>query len=160
MISIWLFTPTSSGTICANTYKCKNARLVATETELNFALAPHPILAPTYKKDLLKDLTFTLVNGHCEIAPGIELIPAPGHTPGTQAVSINTEKGKAIITGFCVTKQNFELPKEVREYLPVIPPGIHLNAVEAFESALRIKGLADILIPVHDPSYADVKNIP
>jgi glyoxylase-like metal-dependent hydrolase (beta-lactamase superfamily II) len=145
---------------CANTSKCKNAKVIATEDELLFALAPHPILAPTYKRDLLKDLDFLLVKGQYEVAPGIELIPAPGHTPGTQAVSINTDQGKAIITGFCCVRENFYPPEEVREVMPVIPPGIHLNAVDGFESALRIKGLADILIPIHDLSLVGVKSIP
>lgn len=145
---------------CANTSKCKNAKVIATEDELLFALSPHPILAPTYKRDLLKDLDFLLVKGQYEVAPGIELIPAPGHTPGTQAVSINTDQGKAIITGFCCIRENFYPPEEVREVMPVIPPGIHLNAVDGFESALRIKGLADILIPIHDLSLVGVKSIP
>jgi glyoxylase-like metal-dependent hydrolase (beta-lactamase superfamily II) len=127
---------------------------------LLFALSPHPILAPTYRKDLLKDLNFKLVRGNYEVAPGIELIPAPGHTPGTQAVAIQTEKGKAILTGFCCIRENFEPPEGVREILPVIAPGIHLDAVEAFETALRIKSLADILIPMHDPSFAGMKSIP
>ena len=117
-------------------------------------------MGPTYKKDLFMDLTFKVVDGYYEIAPGIELIPAPGHTPGTAAVAVNTEKGKAIITGFCCTWANFNVPEEVRQYAPIIAPGIHLNAVDAFESALRIKGMADILIPQHDPSFVDVKSIP
>jgi glyoxylase-like metal-dependent hydrolase (beta-lactamase superfamily II) len=145
---------------CANTSKCKNAKVIATETELLFALAPHPILAPTYRRELLKNLNFTLVKGPHEVIPGIELIPAPGHTPGTQAVSIQTEKGRAVLTGFCCIRENFEPPEAVREILPVIAPGIHLNAVEAFETALRIKSMADILIPMHDPSFAGMKTIP
>jgi hypothetical protein len=44
--------------------------------------------------------------------------------------------------------------------MPVLAPGIHLNAVDGFESALRIKGLADILVPIHDLSLVDVKAIP
>ena len=145
---------------CVHTSQCKKARVIAAEQELTFALAPHPILAATYKKDLLRDLHFTLVKGHYEVAPGIELIPAPGHSPGTQAVSVNTEQGKAVITGFCCIRQNFEPPEEVRDFLPVIAPGIHLDAVEAFETALRIKHLADILIPMHDPAYLNVQSIP
>jgi len=145
---------------CANTSKCKNARVIVTEAELLFALSPHPILAPTYRKDLLKNLNFKLVRGNYEVAPGIELIPAPGHTPGTQAVAVQTEKGKAILTGFCCVRENFEPPEAVREILPVIAPGIHLNAIDAFETALRIKSMADILIPMHDPSFAGMKSIP
>jgi hypothetical protein len=44
--------------------------------------------------------------------------------------------------------------------MPIITPGTHLNAIDAFESALRIKGLADILIPMHEPSFIGVKSIP
>ena len=145
---------------CANTAKCKNARVLVTEDELRFAFSPHPLTGASYKRDLLKDLKFVLVNGQYEVAPGIELIPAPGHTPGTQAVAINTDRGKAVITGFCCVMENFEPPEEVREFMPVITPGTHLNAVDAFESTLRIKGLADILIPMHEPSFIGVKSIP
>ena len=37
---------------CANTSKCKNAKVIVHEDELRFALAPHPIEAGIYKKDL------------------------------------------------------------------------------------------------------------
>lgn len=145
---------------CNNTYKCKNAKVVVQEDELKFALAPHPMMANIYHRPLLKDLKFIAVRGHYEVAPGIELLPAPGHTPGIQAVSIMTDKGRAIITGFCSIKENFEPPEEVREMWPVLTPGTHTNAMDAFDSALRIKGIADILIPQHDPSFVEVKSIP
>ena len=140
--------------------RCPNAKVVVQEEELRFALAPHPILAPTYHKELFRDLHFVPVRGRYEVAPGIELIPAPGHTPGCQAVSVDTSQGKAIITGFCATNDNYDVPEEVKDIMPVLTPGIHLNAVDAFESALYIKGLADILIPVHEPSFMNVKSIP
>ena len=145
---------------CANTSKCKNARVLVTEDELRFAFSPHPLIGASYKKDLLKGLNFVIVNGQYEVAPGIQLIPAPGHSVGTQAVAIDTDQGKAVITGFCCLKENFEPPEEVREIMPVIIPGTHLNAIDAFESTLRIKGLADILIPMHEPSFIGVKSIP
>jgi glyoxylase-like metal-dependent hydrolase (beta-lactamase superfamily II) len=145
---------------CANTPKCTNAKVLVNETELHFAFSPHPLTGLSYKKDLLKDLNFVLVNGHYEVAPGIELIPAPGHSPGTMAVAINTDKGKAIITGFCCVKENFYPPEELKKLMPVITPGTHTDITAAYESTLRIKGLADILIPIHDPSFASVDSIP
>ena len=145
---------------CANTRLCTNARVVVQQDELEFALAPHPILAPTYIRELFMGLNFQLVNGHTEILPGIELIPVPGHSPGCQAVSINTAEGKAVISGMCTIRENFEPPPGVRETMPVIPPGIHLDAVEAFNSALKIKGMADIIIPCHEPSLVNVDSIP
>ncbi len=149
---------------CANTSKCRKAKVAVQEEELRTAFAPHPILAPTYKKNLLAGLNFMVVRGPFEIAPGIDLIPTPGHTPGSQSVSVNTAQGRAIITGFCCLKANFGppegAPEEVTEVTPVIAPGIHLNAVEGFESVLLIKGMADIIIPCHDPSFIKVKSIP
>ncbi len=145
---------------CVNTSKCQNARVLVQEDELRFALATHPVAAASYKRDLLKGLDFIVVNGRYEVAPGIELIPAPGHSPGCQAVAIDTEKGKAVISGFCCLRDNFEPPEEMRAVTPVITPGTHIDAIEAFESTLRIKGLADILIPQHDPAFAEVESIP
>jgi len=75
-------------------------------------------------------------------------------------VAINTTKGKAIITGFCCVRENFYPPEELKKLMPVITPGTHTDTLAAYESTLRIKGLADILIPIHDPSYADVPSIP
>lgn len=145
---------------CGNTFKCKNAKVVVQEDELRFALSPHPMMANLYLKPFFKDLKFVAIKGYCEIFPGIELIPAPGHTPGIQAVSVKTAQGKAIISGFCSIKENFEPPEEVREMWPVLTPGTHTNAMDAFDSALRIKGLADILIPQHDSAFVEVKSIP
>lgn len=145
---------------CANTAKCTNAKVLVNETELRFAFSPHPLTGLSYRADLIKNLDFIPIDGHYEVAPGIEIIPAPGHSPGTMAVAINTEQGKAIITGFCCVKENFYPPEELKKLMPVITPGTHTDILAAYESTLRIKELADILIPIHDPSYADVTSIP
>jgi N-acyl homoserine lactone hydrolase len=143
-----------------NTFKCKKARVVVQEDELNFALFPHPILAPTYAGYLLKGLNYEVVKGYCEIEPGITLIPSPGHTPGCQSVSVSTEKGRAIIAGFCCINANFNPPEEVRNLTPVLPSGTHINVVDSFESGMRVKTMADILLPLHEPSLMEVKVIP
>ncbi len=145
---------------CANTAKCTNARVLVNETELHFAFSPHPLTGLSYRTDLLKGLDFVPIDGYHEVAPGIEVIPAPGHSPGTMAVAINTERGKAIITGFCCVRENFYPPEELKKLMPIITPGTHTDILAAYESTLRIKELADILIPIHDPSFADVPSIP
>jgi len=148
---------------CANTQKCGNARALVQEEELRFAFAPHPILAPTYKKSLFTGVNFQVVKGYLELFPGIELIPTPGHTPGNMSVAVATEKGKAVITGFCCLLENFSPPagasEELREVTPIISPGIHLNAVDGFESLLLVKGLADIVLACHDPFFLEPRTI-
>ena len=44
--------------------------------------------------------------------------------------------------------------------MAVIPPGTHVNAYEAYDIMVQIKEMADILIPLHEPAFASVKEIP
>lgn len=145
---------------CGNARKCKNARVVVQEDELNFAYSPHALFSGSYNLNFLKDLRFRIVSGDCDILPGIKVILVPGHSPGTQAVSIETEKGTAIISGFCSIKDNFFPPEAMRTRWPVMAPGVSVNSLQAFDSALKIKGLADIIIPQHDIEFAERKEIP
>ena len=55
---------------------------------------------------------------------------------------------------------NFMPPEEVKERLPVIPLGIALNPVDAFENALRVKGLADYLVAIARPRYSSNEKNP
>lgn len=43
---------------------------------------------------------------------------------------------------------------------PVRAPGIYVNSLQAFDSAMRVKGLADVIIPNHDTRWEKVKKIP
>jgi glyoxylase-like metal-dependent hydrolase (beta-lactamase superfamily II) len=151
---------------CHNTLKCKNARVLVQEEELRFARDPHPVFAAMYAPDLLDGIDFETVRGRRSILPGIEVIPVPGHTPGCQAVAVDTEAGCAVISGFCSTMDNFFPAEDIRETVspfagyPVTIPGIHYNAFEAYQSILEIKALADIVLPVHEPGLMTVDTIP
>jgi glyoxylase-like metal-dependent hydrolase (beta-lactamase superfamily II) len=148
---------------CANTGKCTNARVIIQEDEIRFALAPHPVFAGMYFKHLLKDLRFQPVKGDTEIVSGVKVLFTPGHTVGCQSVAVETTKGTAIITGFCSIRQTFEVPPETAKLFPtwfVHTPGIHTDALAAFDSALRVKWLADILIPSHEPELEKIEKIP
>ncbi len=145
---------------CANTEKCKNAKVIVQKKELEFAYSPHPLFAPIYDKEFYKNLKFITVEGDVEVLPGIKVIYAPGHTPGTQAVAIETDAGLAVISGFCAINAVFEPPEEIKAAWPVITPGIHCDALAAFDSALKVKGIADILIPQHEIEFAKRESIP
>ena len=145
---------------CGNTLKCKNAIVIVQEEELNFAYSPHAVFFGSYNPQFFKDLRFRVVSGNKEILPGIEVIHIPGHSPGTQAVSVQTEKGRAIISGFCSIRENFFPPEKMRTRWPVIAPGVSVNPLQAFDSALKIRSLADIIIPLHDIEFAQLKEIP
>lgn len=145
---------------CGHTGLCKRARIIVQEAELKFAYSPHALFSGSYNLGFLKDLRFQLVTGDCQIVPGIKVIVAPGHSPGTQAVAVETKDGIAIISGFCTIKENFSPPEKMRTRWPVLTPGVSVNSLQAFDSALKIKGLADIIIPNHDLETAQREEIP
>lgn len=138
---------------CENDPKCKNARIYVQKLEYEFFKNPHPI-DHRYFPDLLEGLDIVTVEGDQEIVEGIHVILTPGHTVGGQSIVINTSNGKAIITGFCCNEKNF--PK----YAPTITPGIHINAIDAYESIKRIKEMGGILLPLHAWSVTQMKVIP
>ncbi|MCB2188272.1 MAG: N-acyl homoserine lactonase family protein [Deltaproteobacteria bacterium] len=148
-----------------NTPRCTRAKVVVQRSELAYAQAPHPMQGYLYNPEVLRGLRFQVVEGDREIVPGVEVIHLPSHTPGTQAVSVTTRAGRAVISGMCCIGQNFAPPKpakwpQQRHWWEVTPPGNFLNLYEAFDSTLRLKGLADILLPQHDPSLFQITEIP
>ena len=128
---------------CENTYKCTNAKVYVQKTELDFFRSPHPI-DHRYYSDLLDESEVVTVEGDREIVPGVRVLFTPGHTPGGQSVAVETKDGTAIITGFCCNQENFP------SVGPVVTPGVHTDAIQAYESAQRLKEMADIIIPIHD----------
>jgi N-acyl homoserine lactone hydrolase len=149
---------------CENDYKCENAVIYVHENELRRIHDPHP-LDFRYLEDFIEDVEangqIQTVPGDQEIVPGIRVIHTPAHTDGGLSVAIDTEAGKAVITGFCVIMENFDPPKEIKAMeMEVIPPGTHVNTYQAYDIMLRIKAMADILLPLHEPAFAAVREIP
>jgi glyoxylase-like metal-dependent hydrolase (beta-lactamase superfamily II) len=138
---------------CENDYKCTNARVYVQKKEYEFFLDPHP-LDHRYFPDLLDDVEVVQVDGDQEIVEGIQVLLTPGHTVGGQSVVVNTSQGKAVITGFCCNEQNFPASG------PVVPSGVHINAIDAYESARKVREVADILLPLHDLSLGRRRSIP
>jgi N-acyl homoserine lactone hydrolase len=145
---------------CYNTRKCVNAKVVVQEDELKFAHSPGPFKG-LYRKELFEGLNFEVVRGDHKLSEGIELLHVPGHSLGCQAVSIQTNKGKAVISGFCAIKENF-FPKKVHPFAggSVVLPGIMVDAIKAYHSLLKLKEKADIILPLHDPDVLEMGSIP
>ena len=138
---------------CENTYKCTNAKVVVQRSEYEFAMEPHP-LDHRYFPDLLEGLDLELVEGDVEILPGIFLVLTPGHTVGGQSVVVDTSAGKAVITGFCANDKNFPAGG------PAVAPGVHLDAISAWNSAQKVKDLGDFILPLHDCTVGAKRKIP
>jgi N-acyl homoserine lactone hydrolase len=47
-------------------------------------------------------LSYELIEGEAEVAPGLRLIPTPGHAPGHQSLVVDTLEGTVVIAGQAV----------------------------------------------------------
>ncbi len=149
---------------CENDYKCVNATVYVHEKELQRIHDPHP-LDFRYLADYIEDVEdngqIETLAGDREVAPGIRMIHTPAHTEGGMTVLVDTVRGKAAITGFCVIEENFEPPARITGMeMEVIPPGTHVNVYDAYDILLRVKKSADILLPLHEPRFAALESIP
>jgi len=140
---------------CGNNRLFPSAKFIVQEKELAFARNPHPVFRGSYNPLYFESSDFETIEGEKEIVPGISVVPVPGHTPGSQAVLVDLENKKAALTGFCCVLENFEPPEKVRKAWPVIPIGVSVNSLEAYDSMLKLKGMADLIIPMHSMEYAE-----
>lgn len=146
---------------CYNARKCVNAKVLVQEEELKFAQNPVPFEG-IYRKELFEGLNFQIIKGDYRLFDGIDLLFVPGHSPGGQAVCVQTDKGKAVISGLCSIKENY-YPENINPMAgggTTILPGIMLDAVKAFNSIVRIKEVGDIILPLHEPEILEMKSIP
>lgn len=141
--------------------KFSNASFLVQKKEYDFAIDPHPAVASGYDKALFLDLNLELLQGDSAVIGGVHVILTPGHTPGGQSVAVDTPKGLAIITGFCCSLENFFPPPEIQaKGIEIVAPGIHTDLLGAYDSVLKVKQSADIIIPLHDPEFLEVDRIP
>lgn len=108
----------------------------------------------------------TLVDGGFRLSDGLELLHAPGHTEGMQAVLVETAAGPhAIVSDLVYCRQNLEpdvtqitdvTGREV-ETTPVdydyLPPGLHVSVTDCYDSIDRIRervGPNGVFVGGHD----------
>lgn len=85
-----------------------------------------------------------LVDGDCELLPGIQVFLTPGHSPGSQSVLVQTKRGAHLLTGDYIALMD--------SYTKRIPNAIVNNLDEWYESYDKVKALSAVrLLPGHDP---------
>lgn len=85
-----------------------------------------------------------VVDGDKVIAPGVELLFAPGHTPGLQAVMVQTEKGRVILASDCA-----HIHRSFKEDIPSCLITDMVAWLKSYDK-LRAKTSVDLIFPGHD----------
>jgi glyoxylase-like metal-dependent hydrolase (beta-lactamase superfamily II) len=86
-----------------------------------------------------------LLKGDHVLLPGIKLLLAPGHTPGLQAVAVNTMKGTAVVGSDCA--------HIFRSYVEEIPSCFITDMVAWMKTYEKLKSKVsslNLLFPGHD----------
>jgi glyoxylase-like metal-dependent hydrolase (beta-lactamase superfamily II) len=132
-----------------------NARFIVQQAELEFWTGPlmrheilnrqiRPKVRPALER-LKEQGRIELIDGDFELYPGLDLLKAGGHTPGSQMVALQTDLGKAVLCGdIAYTFRN------VRDHIPV---GWYYHLGEtatALDRALAIVSRPDLAFPNHD----------
>ncbi len=99
---------------------------------------------------LEQDGRLVFTDGDTEVAPGVECLLAPGHSPGLQAVAVETERGPAVLGSD--TGHVFE------NYLEDWPSSLAVDQLALLKTFDKLRGRAaspDLLFPGHDARLAE-----
>ena len=78
-------------------YLFPHVRVLVQEAELEAAGQPDYTF-PEYAFEYA-GARLAVVNGETDLAPGLRLIPTPGHTPGHQSLLVDTDAGRWLLAG-------------------------------------------------------------
>ncbi|MFC1916051.1 N-acyl homoserine lactonase family protein [Chloroflexota bacterium] len=138
------------------------AKFLVQQAELDYQRnpAPPPVDPRPCPTELLDTLNWEIVRGDYQVEEGVKVLFTPGHTPGGQSVAVDTAKGLAIIDSLCTTDANWNVPAALQPRMEVLCPDCHNDPIQAYESLIKIKKMADIKIPSHELRFAWVDKIP
>ena len=126
-----------------------DASVLVQDTELRYAISPgrffrKAFLSPASGWGTPPYLVPNLrpVDGARELLPGLRIVPAPGHTPGSQALVVDTADGSFAIAGDAICTYD-TVDRD-------LPPGYHVDVDASMDSLDGLRAAADYLLPSHD----------
>ena len=139
---------------CGNTELFPNARFLVQAEELRYAVDPAepnrtayevgvdcgPPWFPVFSR-------IQTVRGRHKVAPGISVVPLPGHTPGSQGVLVEADGGRYLLAGDCVDTYENWAGDETAGH---VPSGSFTNLLDYMDSFRLIEALACEVVPSHD----------
>lgn len=143
-----------------------NARILVQRRELQYAATPYPAHRGLYDWRVIKKLLPTqaceypnveVVDGDLKVADHLRVLLTPGHTPGTQAVLVDTDDLVYAIASDNVPFADALPTASISDW---IPTGIHVSLEDCYQSMVRLADLADVILPSHDISVMDWGPLP
>lgn len=154
----------------AFSYEFKNARIITQKKEWETLINPLPPMMVRRDYDLealpeLKTTNMIFIDGDMEIADGIRVFMTPGHTPGSQSVAVNTNKGVIALVGdqFHFACMAFPKMTEMLDmrgntvkitpapevYGPFYPHSLVYNYYDFYDSGYKIQAMVEKFEPAY-----------
>lgn len=105
----------------------------------------HDPVLPRWSAAIFDGLTLRSVVGAVRLAPGVETIELPGHTEGSLGLVVDTQLGRAVLTGDAVST--------ALAWRAGICAVIGYDASAARESMRRLREVAAFVFPGHDRPF-------
>lgn len=143
-----------------------NARVYVQRREITYAVSPYPVHKGLYDPRVIRKLVpthapeypnITVIDGDRQLADGVRILLTPGHTPGTQALLVDTG---AVTYAIASDNVPFESSWRGRYEADWTPSGIHVSLRDCYESMARLADLADVVLPSHDACVFDWGRLP
>jgi glyoxylase-like metal-dependent hydrolase (beta-lactamase superfamily II) len=91
-----------------------------------------------------------IIDGDCEVFPGLRLHRVGGHTAGLQIVSVETARGTVVLTS---DASHFYHNVETRQPVQIITSLPEM--LDAFETIYALAGAGRLIVAGHDPQVAE-----
>ena len=131
---------------CNNIDLFPDAKVYVSRREWDYAMSPHErdLFMPWMIHEQLQKHNVEFVDGEGRVADGVRYFPAPGHTPGSYALELDTDtKGRVIIAGDAV--------KYVKEVVMRKSDMVFDTVENSTATIARILERADRIVPGHFP---------
>jgi N-acyl homoserine lactone hydrolase len=125
------------------------AKIYIQRRELQNAAAPNLYPVAFYDRLNIARLVHALwsqveiLDGDVELFPGIRCIVMPGHTPGHQAIYVETPSGQTIIAGDAAMNVRYNIRQ-------MVPPGFLDNMAETMNALRRLARDGKHILCTHD----------
>jgi glyoxylase-like metal-dependent hydrolase (beta-lactamase superfamily II) len=139
-----------------NLNRFPGARFHLQERELAYATGKymrHPFLSHSFEVDDVVGVVrlnyrgrVVFYDGDADLAPGVRLHLATGHSAGLQFVSVETERGRVVLASDVT--HYYENMDSGRPYTTTFHVG---DTLESYEKLRAIAASADHIVPGHDP---------
>jgi N-acyl homoserine lactone hydrolase len=121
----------------AKMFEGTGAKMIVNDKEKDFAFGFDGLFTGAHLKTDYEGLDLETISGDVEVLPGVTLLEAPGHTPGTMAMQVELpDSGTMIFTSDAIYMGDSYGP-------PSVPAAIVNDLTAWYASVEKIRGIAE-----------------